>query len=1181
MALGRMDKLRPILTVLAMLLLLSLIMPYISARPASAQTIIGTIKLGEGGYSPWDVAVNPSTNRIYTSDLDSNTVSVIDGASDNVVATVSVGANPYGVVVNPSTNRIYTADTGSNTVSVIDGTNNNVVATVSTGASPWAVAVNPATNRIYTVHFWSSDTVSVIDGATNSVVTTISVGNTPFDIAVNSSTNRIYTANFSSNTVSVIDGASNSVVATVLVGQHPASVAVNPSTNRIYVANSGSNTVSVIDGASNSVVATVSLGHQPEDVAVNLSTNRIYVPIQGGNILLVIDGATNSVVTTIPVGLAPTGVAVNPDTNRIYMTKPLDNIVSVVDGASNNVVATVSVGDGPWDVAVNPATNQIYVANPGSNTVSVIDGASNSVVTTVPVLIGPSGVAVNPSTNRIYTANHAGAYFSIIDGATNNVVATVLIGIQPYYLAVNPTTNRIYTANYNSNTVSVIDGASNSVVATIPVGNNQKGITVNPTTNRIYTANYSSNTVSVIDGASDNVVATVSVGDGPYGVVVNPSTNRIYTADTNINTVSVIDGATNSVVATVPVGSHPQGVAVNPSTNRIYTANYSSNTVSVIDGAANSVVATVPVGSGPMGVAVNPNTNRIYVANYLADTVSVIWDPGPGPQPVASLSYSSPHNPVWSGDVVQFDASGSTPQGKLTYAWDFGDGESAMGMTTTHRFRGAVNQPKSYAVKLTIEDNNGNTNTASVSIVVNPLQKLVDVSPGYTGISCWMRTTYNWVGLDDATGENLYIISKIESYSGGFVGTYQLFVLRRVSPRPSIPRVIWYTPLTALPVLNTYSTPFEPSKWQELWGIPAKTTKVTSPDGVFEGIGVTDTSLMVIVASGSELPPFLTFFDIGMTKFDSVSPVTHPVFEALKELSELNDVLGLVHMITGVLFNSPGEFRMYDSSGRVTGLVNGEVKTEIPSSTYVDETIAVFHPSDNYHYEVSGTGEGTYGLIITSIEDGEATTFTATDIPTTSGAVHQYTIDWEALAQGKAGVTVQVDANGDGRFEVTFTSDGELTGDEFMSHTRTMSPVSPVPHVSSTINTAQLSVQYLNINPQQVYTNQPVTISINVVNTGGQAGNYNLTLKINGQVERTKMVSIGPQGTQPVKFTVVKSQPGTYTVDIGGQKGSFTILGARSNTDSHQNGGLIAFLIMGALVLVTAVALILTYRRPA
>ena len=74
------------------------------------------------------------------------------------------------------------------------------------------------------------------------------------------------------------------------------------------------------------------------------------------------------------------------------------------------------------------------------------------------------------------------------------------------------------------------------------------------------------------------------------------------------------------------------------------------------------------------------------------------------------------------------------------------------------------------------------------------------------------------------------------------------------------------------------------------------------------------------------------------------------------------------------------------------------------------------------------------------------------------------------------------------------------------------------------------------------------------------------------------MVSVGPRGTQPVKFTVSRAQPGTYTVDIGGQKGSFTVLGAySSNSCASTAAGLIATLIAGLLVIVV----VMLFRRRA
>jgi len=52
--------------------------------------------------------------------FDSNTVDVIDAATNTVIATLPVGANPAsGIAYNPATGRVYVANRGNGTVTVI------------------------------------------------------------------------------------------------------------------------------------------------------------------------------------------------------------------------------------------------------------------------------------------------------------------------------------------------------------------------------------------------------------------------------------------------------------------------------------------------------------------------------------------------------------------------------------------------------------------------------------------------------------------------------------------------------------------------------------------------------------------------------------------------------------------------------------------------------------------------------------------------------------------------------------------------------------------------------------------------------------------------------------------------------------------------------------------------------
>ena len=66
-------------------------------------------------------------------------------------------------------------------------------------------------------------------------------------------------------------------------------------------------------------------------------------------------------------------------------------------------------------------------------------------------------------------------------------------------------------------------------------------------------------------------------------------------------------------------------------------------------------------------------------------------------------------------EEIGFDAAGSSDNvGIISYEWDFGDGTSGTGVTTTHIFT----KPGTYTIILTVEDEAGNVDTDSLSVKV-------------------------------------------------------------------------------------------------------------------------------------------------------------------------------------------------------------------------------------------------------------------------------------------------------------------------------------------------------------------------------------------------------------------------------------------------------------------------------
>src|SRR3954466_14720769 len=70
---------------------------------------------------------------------------------DTALLTIDVGSTPNVIAVNPVTNRIYVGNSGSNSITVIDGASNDVFNTINTPLPVRSMSLNAKTNRIYVI----------------------------------------------------------------------------------------------------------------------------------------------------------------------------------------------------------------------------------------------------------------------------------------------------------------------------------------------------------------------------------------------------------------------------------------------------------------------------------------------------------------------------------------------------------------------------------------------------------------------------------------------------------------------------------------------------------------------------------------------------------------------------------------------------------------------------------------------------------------------------------------------------------------------------------------------------------------------------------------------------------------------------------------------------------------------
>ncbi|MBD1373105.1 hypothetical protein IC620_12145 [Hazenella sp. IB182357] len=372
---------------------------------------------------------------------------------------------------------VYVSNFSSNSVSVIDIKTNDVIANISVGNQPAQMIVTPNGQYVYV---WSNATgasgvIFVIDTKTHAIISSIFIDETvSVDIfkkfAVSPDGQFVYVTRVSNNLAEmalvVIDTKTNFITAKVRVGDTPLSPVVLPNGKFIYVINNGvlnlsKSSISVIETKTYTITSTIdfSLGIIPSvflgvDLIVAPNGKLVYalnaVSTDVFGSVSVIETKTNTIVATIEVGLIPHTLAVSPDGKFIYVVNSFDGnlngSVSVIETKTHTIVATIDVGLLPVGIAINPNGQYIYVVNnisiENKGSVSVIDTNHFTVISTITVDFSPTAISITPDGQYIYvvnTGNFIGSpnnKISVIETKTNTVIATVAVGDHPSAVAI-------------------------------------------------------------------------------------------------------------------------------------------------------------------------------------------------------------------------------------------------------------------------------------------------------------------------------------------------------------------------------------------------------------------------------------------------------------------------------------------------------------------------------------------------------------------------------------------------------------------------------------------------------------------------------------------------------------------------------------------------------------------------
>ena len=305
----------------------------VSVIDLATNQVVKNITVGKGTH---DIKISDDQQIVYTTDIDSGTVSIVNTTSNMVMDQIDTGVAVHGVAAFNDT--VYVGDVYGGKVLVIK--DNTIKDEIKVGSGPEYVEIRPPDGKVlYVANLWSP--ISVVDLAQDKrgVIKNIDSGVTPHGLSFTKDGSRLFIVNMHSNTLSVIDAQTHGIIKTIPVGKNPEYVKLSPDESFAYVTNLGEDTVSKVDLSTLEVIKDkIPVGKGPHGIAFSADGNLAFVSNMKGNDVSVINTSTDKVIDTIPAG------GIEP--HQIVMKKPSIKIITS-DNSTAGTLVYIDISNDP------------------------------------------------------------------------------------------------------------------------------------------------------------------------------------------------------------------------------------------------------------------------------------------------------------------------------------------------------------------------------------------------------------------------------------------------------------------------------------------------------------------------------------------------------------------------------------------------------------------------------------------------------------------------------------------------------------------------------------------------------------------------------------------------------------------------------------------------------------------
>lgn len=221
------------------------------------------------GSDPEQFALSKDGQRLFVSNEDVATASILNVASGKVEQIVPVHREPEGVGVTPDGRFFYVTCENDGEIFAVDTARYETVAHFNVGGRPRSIDFLPDGSRAF-IPSESAGEVHLIDTAKNAVLKTVVLpkGCRPMCLKVAPDGSKIYVSTGRGGSICVLDPATLQLLDIIKVGRRPWGIAFSPGGKYLYSANGPSDDVSVVEVASQKQVARIPAGSSPWGVVV-------------------------------------------------------------------------------------------------------------------------------------------------------------------------------------------------------------------------------------------------------------------------------------------------------------------------------------------------------------------------------------------------------------------------------------------------------------------------------------------------------------------------------------------------------------------------------------------------------------------------------------------------------------------------------------------------------------------------------------------------------------------------------------------------------------------------------------------------------------------------------------------------------------------------------------------------